>query len=304
MNFDDLVSASDIMRENRIAANTKKSYQSCIRQYYRTAILIDSFPDPDPITSVKARAFIEKYRTEVNKKTTYGYLRNFATAFSHHCKTNNIPNFTYNSDFREYFAGLKRTMHGGNTVNEKKPLIPDILNLFSQKSNKEISNDIQFMAISSLCFYGFLRINECMSLLIDDIVFENDSRIVLTIKVSKTDQTGIRANVYIHNSGTNYSPFIWLPLHLQKNGTTPDRKLFSWSSQTFRNYLKKVLSALFDDPTQYSTHSFRKGAATAASNAGVSLDLIKSMGRWKSTCFFKYTVHEMEDVGSKITSKI
>lgn len=194
-------------------------------------------------------------------------------------------------------------MHGGSTVNDKMPLTPEILQILGEKSEKENLDDIQFMAISSLCFYGFLRINECMSLLIDDIAFEND-RIILTIRVSKTDQTGVRTNVYIHRSEKNYSPFIWVPLHLQKNGTTADRKIFSWSSQTFRTHLKKVLSTVIANTVQFSTHSFRKGAATAASNAGISLDLIKSMGRWKSTCFFKYTVHEMEDVGSKITTKI
>lgn len=39
-----------------------------------------------------------------------------------------------------------------------------------------------------------------MSPLIDDVVMENNNLIILMIKISKTDQTGIRTNVYIHRS--------------------------------------------------------------------------------------------------------
>ena len=38
----------------------------------------------------------------------------------------------------------------------------------------------------------------------------------------------------------------------------------------------------------YSGHSFRRGAATEARNAGVFDDLIQLLGRWKSKAFLLY----------------
>ncbi len=42
------------------------------------------------------------------------------------------------------------------------------------------------------------------------------------------------------------------------------------------------------DSSQYSGQSFRKGAATATSQAGYSDSFIQSLGRWKSATFISY----------------
>lgn len=105
--FQELVDASNSMKEYRIAENTKKVYMKCLQRYLNVAKEIPGFPDPENITSEKARVFIEKYR-QINRKTTYGYIRDFVTSFAYWCRENNVPNFTLENGFRDYLNGLKR----------------------------------------------------------------------------------------------------------------------------------------------------------------------------------------------------
>ena len=54
----------------------------------------------------------------------------------------------------------------------------------------------------------------------------------------------------------------------------------------------------------YSTHSFRKGAASEAAKAGIQDCQIKAMGRWSSECYTVYTAVKMIEAADKISSKI
>ena len=52
--------------------------------------------------------------------------------------------------------------------------------------------------------------------------------------------------------------------------------------------LTEALTSAGFDLSQYSGHSFRIGAATAAARAGLSGSLIQTLGRWKSSAFTAY----------------
>lgn len=52
--------------------------------------------------------------------------------------------------------------------------------------------------------------------------------------------------------------------------------------------LKKLVSLLDLDPSQFSGHSLRAGGATDLFLARVPYGIIKKMGRWKSNCFLIY----------------
>ena len=52
--------------------------------------------------------------------------------------------------------------------------------------------------------------------------------------------------------------------------------------------MKQTLTELGVNPEQYGTHSFRRGGATFALEAGVSLDTISLLGDWKSDAMFLY----------------
>ena len=52
--------------------------------------------------------------------------------------------------------------------------------------------------------------------------------------------------------------------------------------------LKKALTAVGVDQSQYAGHSFRIGAATAAAMAGLQEVTIRTLGRWNSNAFMLY----------------
>ena len=56
----------------------------------------------------------------------------------------------------------------------------------------------------------------------------------------------------------------------------------------FVKHLREAIQAAGIDPTGFSGHSFRSGAATTAANLGVSDAHIKMMGRWKSNAYQRY----------------
>ena len=54
------------------------------------------------------------------------------------------------------------------------------------------------------------------------------------------------------------------------------------------NNLRKVLTQAGVDASNFTGHSFRIGAATAAAANGVEDSLIQTLGRWKSDSYKRY----------------
>ena len=52
--------------------------------------------------------------------------------------------------------------------------------------------------------------------------------------------------------------------------------------------MKQVLSQIGISPDRYGSHSFRRGGATYALEAGVPLDTISLLRDWKSDAMFLY----------------
>ena len=63
-------------------------------------------------------------------------------------------------------------------------------------------------------------------------------------------------------------------------------------------HLRTVLSHAGIEHSNYSGHSFRIGAATAATQAGYSDSFIQSLGRWKSSAFVAYIRASTNDLAA------
>ena len=80
-----------------------------------------------------------------------------------------------------------------------------------------------------------------------------------------------------------------------------------WTYRLFNKELKEDIAGTGRDPTKYSTHSFRRGAATFAFEAGVEAETVKIMGDWRSDCFRQYlqvSMQKKEEAAQKIREKI
>ena len=91
------------------------------------------------------------------------------------------------------------------------------------------------------------------------------------------------------------APFKWVPGSplFTLNGTQPV------SRRTFLNlFLRKAMSVL--SPHVFSGHSFRRGGAQSLFDAGVPLDTIRDIGRWKSDIvmrrYYGYTVEQLSSL--------
>ncbi len=142
------------------------------------------------------------------------------------------------------------------------------------------------------------RFDPAKQLTRQDVTSSGD-RLLVRIKWSKTIQFGRRVHsvpllsvpgsvlcpvaAYHHMcslvQGQGNSPLFMIP---KSKGLQPltyhmlQKTLRSWVGSTGR------------DPTLYSTHSLRRGGASFATEAGVSLELVKLIGDWRSDAVLQY----------------
>lgn len=152
----------------------------------------------------------------------------------------------------------------------KSNLVPDRTHLFDQ--NKQLTR-------------GDIRTGKSM--------------LLVTIKWSKTIQFGERVHVIPIMATTdskicpvrNYARMCKL-----LKGSNSDPAFFVINKhrkipityQHWRTWLKRTLAHTGRDHTKFASHSFRRGGASFAFQAGVPTELIKLMGDWRSDVFFEY----------------
>ena len=201
--------------------------------------------------------------------------------------------------------GLKRTM--GSSPRQKHPIMPDIL--LSMRSDHTAScsslglvyHSVLFLsANSNLVSASGSSFNPDQHLPRHDIQFP-DSHALLRIKWSKTRQfeegvhliplpsipnlplcpvSAIR-HYFTLVPAPSVAPFFCLPID-QHPGFTP------LTATHFTSSLKRLIVTLGLDVANYSLHSFRRGGATYAYQAGVLEHLIKLHSDWRSDAYQVY----------------
>lgn len=202
------------------------------------------------------------------------------------------------------------------SVRNRLPITFDILKRLVMLLRKGVFSpniDLTLECMCSLAFYGFLRCGEftvrsvnihsvTTFLQIKDVRFSQDHNMfTLSLESSKTDpfRQGVSI-MYFRNTSlcpvscmTNYLQLRHSTL-LQRYRLQSDSPLFidaygqPFSRQSFLAYFSHLISLLSLNPSQYTGHSFRIGAATTAAAVGVEDHLIKTLGRWSSSCYTRY----------------
>nr|XP_033794720.1 uncharacterized protein LOC117357763 isoform X1 [Geotrypetes seraphini] len=164
-----------------------------------------------------------------------------------------------------------------------------------------------FQAAFAIAFFGALRVSELLvsplarlgsrGLLVQHVRLQA-SMVRLLIVSSKTDQSARGHWVVLHSVAacsscpvTRMRAFLELrpvgssALFVHAQGALLTR-------YQFQAVLRLALSRCGENPTAYGTHSFRIGAATSASMAGMSREGIQRLGRWASDAFRGYIRRE------------
>ena len=163
-----------------------------------------------------------------------------------------------------------------------------------------------FWCAFTLAFFGFFRVGELTSAhntspppRLGDISLRVD-HLVLRLGSSKTDPFHHGCDVVVGTSGKDVCALGAAAEYLcirSRLGVAwkHDAPLLAThagnalTKSTFSLELKQLLASTgLNDAAQYSAHSFRIGAATAAGRYGVPEWLIQAAGRWNSDCFKVY----------------
>jgi hypothetical protein len=169
---------------------------------------------------------------------------------------------------------------------------------------------LNFATASAVCFAGFLRSGEVTyeardlknqsvfnrtGLQRSDITFsEDDDHVLLLLKVSKTDEGHRGVHIVLVATRGPSCPVVALRRLFNDDPQPPDAPLFRFSGRAFSHShfvetLRGVLMAKnVPNSNLYSSHSYRRGAASTAKNSGMAKDDIQRLGRWTSECFQRY----------------
>lgn len=236
-----------------------------------------------------------------------GYSHNTArlylSALSFHCKINSYIDVTKHFIISKVLEGMRRA------ARIRLPRLPITFNLLRSivsKLGAVCFNDYErclFCTAFTLAFFGFFRVGEITVtkhvylknvITIDDIrLDEGNKSLSVHVRFSKTDQTGKGVWLKLVKSGTDVCPVLSMISFLRVRPPVKGPLFCHFNLQPLTRYqfsavLRKTLSVLNINYTQYKAHSFRIGAATTAANLGIPVETIKSAGRWKSSVYQNY----------------
>ena len=176
-----------------------------------------------------------------------------------------------------------------------------------------------------LAYYGLMRVGEITasphSVKAVDIYKANEytpkKRVFIVLRSSKTHDTSmLPQKIKIHGFNSleivnndeskcytikdkrkhHFCPVDWIvkftemrnPIVLESENLFIFRDGSKLEAIHLRNLLRETIKSFDLNPAFYDTHSFRIGRATDLFKAGVPVDTIKHLGRWRSNAVYKY----------------
>jgi hypothetical protein len=298
----DLGATSQMLMDAALKNNTKRTYNSAQNKYvsfcnlYKLAImpaseetllLYVSFLFEQGLTGASIRVYLSAVRS----------LHIFADK-------------QYPTDLNRVKLALKGAVRRTPKPIQKLPITIQILRDLLSKLKDRFDESVM-RAVMTLAFFGCFRLGELCPpdgesfsptthLCVSDITL-NESDLVLSVflKRSKTDTHNLGVPVYI---GCSKDPLCcafcamkqYLLFRDSLQISDPYSPLFLVPGGTIltKTYMISVtrilLSITGNDPSLYSGHSYRAGAATTAGNSKFREWELKMLGRWASTAYNLY----------------
>lgn len=217
--------------------------------------------------------------------------------------------------------GIKRLQ--GSDKRDRHPVTINVLRKFERQITHTRYDDSMFWAACCLGFFGFLRsgeftvashtsFNHDLHLSIDDIQVDrrhSPNFMLVNIKASKTEQFRKGVTLRLARSGSSICAVRTVLHYLHFRGNKPGPLFIHKDGKALtRTDLSKWLQAIAiraGCTGNFSSHSFRIGAATTAAQKGIPDHLIKTLGRWESNAYQLYiqtTAATLDNVASLLTS--
>ena len=195
------------------------------------------------------------------------------------------------------------THHTESQAADYTPTAPEHLS-FLVKPPPDQDKTMLWAAFTT-CFFGFMRseelciqdttrgFDETTNLTFSDVAvddYQNPSLLRIHLKTSKTDSFCKGTDIMLGRTNDELCPVAALLQWMVQRGNAPG-PLFKFASGALLTRprlvvrLHTVIQQVGSDPSGFSGHSFRSGAATTAAQLWVPDSQIKLLGRWKSNAF-------------------
>ncbi|RLF65967.1 MAG: hypothetical protein DRN30_03015 [Thermoplasmata archaeon] len=203
--------------------------------------------------------------------------------------------------------GIGRTLC--HTVKQALPITPIILVSMLDWLDLDDPLDATYWALFLICFFLFLRKSNIVPTSVRGFDAEKQfirsdfqiSKGVMLVngKWSKTNQTGDRSGglPVVSVTGSPLCPIVAFkrmcrllpaPKSAPAFGMMKNGRYTVLTYSLFQAKLRVLLSAIGKNPSLYSTHSFRRGGASFAFQAGIPIELVKTLGDWRSDAYLRY----------------
>lgn len=293
-----LLSLSSDLKSTILSAKAQSTQLSYIRSYDRWKLFCSTYPEicPLPADPIYVALYLQHIINTTHSVSSVNSAF-YAIRWAH--ATAGLSSPTDHSIVTMVKEAASRIL-GCLKKNRKEPISVDILRSIISQSNLEDLVELRNATMLILCFSGFLRANEVLSIRRHHINFLPDHMSIFIPK-AKNDQLREGHTVLISKMEGSYCPVTLMRKYLSlaciedcsemlifrgisrsKSKCNLVSKDASISYSTFRSSFKSLLSSVGEDPALFGTHSLRSGGATVASNENVNDRLFQRHGRWRS----------------------
>ncbi len=262
------------------SANTRKAYQTDILHFMRWGGLL-------PASADMIVSYLQTFASQLNPRT----LQRRVTALKNWHVYQNFSDPTAHPLVRKTLIGIQN-IHG-KPKDKAPPLQLDTLQtMIKYLNNSERPINLRNSALLLIGFFGAFRRSELCAIKFEDIKFAKQG-IEISIPRSKTDQISLGQSCaipYVAEGLCAVSSLkAWCEtaqIHegyifrrIKKNGLISHEPI---KAEHINIILKELArKCALPNYEDYSSHSLRRGFATAASQSGASLISIMRQGRWQ-----------------------
>ena len=288
-----------MLLDTSLAVNTRETYNTGINafQLFRTNYKMELLWPPSLEQLFEFIAHLSL------KGCSPATARAYLAGIGFNCKLIQVCDVTQNFVIKKMITGMERL---DKRVDFRLPIDPHLLRKIIEILPSICRSTYEsnlFSAAYSLAYFGFLRVGEIVAesnnrathaLSLSDVNLSSQNTVIeMRIPHSKTDQLGKGTLISMPAVNSIICPVRNIRLFLNIRSKQPGQLFIHFSGAPMTRYqfssvLKKSLLALGVDSTKYKSHSFRIGAATSASNKGISENGVKELGRWESQSYKSY----------------
>ncbi|XP_040275850.1 uncharacterized protein LOC120991027 [Bufo bufo] len=308
-----LVMAHTLIRKS-LSENSTRNYQSGWKAF-------EVFRHLHPRGNVSETAFIMAFLAYCHKDLhlSFSTIRSYLSGVQHHLmirQPDSNPIFSSHA-IKATLRGIQKCSHKSGPA--RQPVSGDLFRKLSSSLDGSPFGPFRSCILKAalyLSFYGFLRPGEFTGTSPHNSgpalnqLTRSRERFTFTLPVSKTSQIGPPVHIGYFPTSNSWCPVAVLNGLLTTLGNRapaspllpfPSRPL---TSSQFVKHIRSLASGFGFNPQAITGHSFRIGAASAASKHGVPAHIIRKMGRWKSSCFSRYIPHPKAEIAAAFSDLV